>query len=112
MRQDCHSDSEKPPALDGAFVRQVLGKRVLVGITHLKRSGEVIEQRQLHGVIETISPEEGVVIRLPDGAAFRLSPDLRELQPAAPGMYRLRSTGEEIENPDYLWTWTVTRPDA
>jgi hypothetical protein len=24
----------------------------------------------------------------------------------------LRSTGEEVENPDFLYTWTITRPDA
>ncbi|HZK81678.1 MAG TPA: hypothetical protein VFC46_11435 [Humisphaera sp.] len=42
-----------------------------------------------------------------------LPPDLRSLKPARPGIYRLRSTGQEIENPDYLTTWTCKkRPPA
>ena len=106
----CNSD--EPPVLDEALVQQVLGKRVLVGITYLKHNGAVIEQQQLHGVLEAATVEEGVAIRLPDGSVFRLPPDLRGLEPASPGIYRLRSNGEEVENPDYVWTWTITRPDA
>ena len=103
---------DHPPALDETLAKQVLGKRVLIGITYVNSSGEIIEQRQMHGVIETVTSEDGVPIRLSDGALFRLPPDLRGLERAAPGIYRLRSTGEEVENPDYLWTWTVTSPEA
>ena len=103
---------EQPPALDATAARQVIGKRVLLGITYVNSTDEIIEQRQLHGVIETVTSEDGVAIRLSDGTLFRLPPDLRGLEPAAPGVYKLRSTGEEVENPDYVWTWTVTSPQA
>ena len=103
---------QERPSLDEALAEQVLGKHVLVGITYVTKSDELIEQRQFHGVIETVSSESGIAIRLPDGSVFRLPPDLRGIQPAPPGAYRLRSTGEEVIDPDYLWTWTVTGPDG
>ncbi|MBN7463153.1 hypothetical protein I3U64_23750, partial [Mycobacteroides abscessus subsp. abscessus] len=38
---------------------------------------------------------------------FTLPPAPESFSPAAPGEYRLRSTGEVITDPDYLATWTV-----
>ncbi|HEV2489437.1 MAG TPA: hypothetical protein VGT03_06495 [Candidatus Acidoferrales bacterium] len=58
------------------------------------------------------SKEKGITIKLNDGSEFTLPPDLRVLEPAPPGEYRLRSTGEVIVDPDYLCSYTVTRPDA
>jgi hypothetical protein len=83
----------------------------LLGLTYVKYSGEIIEKKQLHGIVEDISPQ-GIIIRMADGSAFRLPPDLRGIEVAPPGVYRLRSTGEEIENPDLLAGWTITQPDA
>jgi hypothetical protein len=100
------------PLLKPDVVNKILGKRLLVGLTYLRKSGDLIEQKQMHGIVERINQEEGIVIRLPDGAQFRLPPDLRGIEEATPGVYRLRSTGEEVQNPDYLCTWTITRPDA
>ena len=56
----------------------------------------------------------GITMRFPDESVYRLPPELRGIQPAPPGVYRLRSTGEELENPDFLYTWTITygSPDA
>jgi hypothetical protein len=68
----------------------------------VKRSGELVEQKQLHGIVEQISKEAGLVLRLPDGSAYRLPPDFRGIQQAPPGTYRLRSTGEEVHDPDFL----------
>ena len=100
------------PVLDQAQVERVVGKEILVGLTYVKHSGELIEQRQIHGRVERINSHEGIVIRLVSGAEFRLPPDLRGLKSAPPGTYSLRSTGEEVINPDFLYTWTITRPDA
>lgn len=108
---DNQDKPEEPPLLDEVVAQQVIGKSVLVGITYVNSHDELIEQRQLHGVIESVTSEDGIAIRLGDGKVFRLPPDLRGIEPAAPGIYRLRSTGEEVENPDYVWTWTVTSPD-
>jgi hypothetical protein len=47
-----------------------------------------------------------------DGEVYRLPPDLRPVTDAAPGEYRLRSTGEVIVDPDVTITWTITNPPA
>lgn len=101
-----------PPELDEELVARVVGKRLLIGLTYVKYGGELIEQRQFHGIVEQITKQSGIVMRLSDGSEYRLPPDLRGLQEAPPGTYRLRSTGEEVHNPDFLYTWTITRPDA
>jgi hypothetical protein len=100
------------PELDEELAARVIGKHLLVGLTFLRHSGEIIEQKQLHGIVEQITRQAGIVLRLPDGSAYRLPPDLRGIQEAPPGTYRSRATGEEVHNPDFLYTWTITRRDA
>ena len=39
---------------------------------------------------------------------YTLPPDLRNYEPAAPGEYRLRSTGEVVADPDFISNWTIT----
>ncbi|HZR24299.1 MAG TPA: hypothetical protein VFA59_11965 [Vicinamibacterales bacterium] len=109
---DSEDDNISRPTLDPDLVGTVVGKHLLVGLTFVKYGGEVIEQKQLHGTVERINDLEGIVIRLPDGTLYKLPPDLRGIKEAAPGVHRLRSTGEEVVNPDYVYTWTITRPDA
>jgi hypothetical protein len=86
----------EPPILDDELVARVVGKRRLLGITYLNENGELIEQKQLHGVVEQITKESGIVIRQSDGSIYRLPPDLRGISEAPPGTYRLRATGEEV----------------
>lgn len=104
--------NSEPPVLDPELVRRVMGKHLLIGLTYVRYSGEIIEQTQLHGIVERIDAHEGIVIRLSDGSEFRLPPDLRGIQEAPAGSYRLHSTGEEIQDPDYLYAWTIKVPDA
>jgi len=111
------SDSEKlesesddgRPLLDADLAARVVGKRLLIGLTYLHHNGDFAEQKQLHGIVEEISATAGIVMRLPDGSTYRLPPDLRGIRVAPPGVYRLRSTGEEVEDPDFLYTWTITK---
>ena len=91
---------------------RVIGKRLLVGLTFVGASGELIEQKQLHGIVEQITRKAGIVIRLADGSTYRLPPDLRGIQEAPPGTYRLRATGEEVHDPEFLYTWEIVRPDG
>jgi len=111
---DSHAHPFKgdPPDLDEELAERVVGKRLLIGLTYVTASGNLIRQEQFHGIVEEISLKAGIVMRLPDGSTYRLPPDLRGIQEAEPGVYRLRSTGEEVHDPDYLYTWTITKPDA
>ena len=86
-----------------------VGKTFLVGITDYDADGGAVSQTQFFGRVEAVY-SNGILLRLPDGSAYMLPPDLSSTKPAPPGTYRLRSTGEEIENPDYLSVWNRTEP--
>jgi hypothetical protein len=88
-----------------------MGKHVLMGITYVDAEDQVVEQVQRHGKIIRID-ESGIFVEQADGEIFSLPPDIESLRPAEPRAYRLRSTGEAVENPDFLSTWTVHAPQS
>ena len=95
------------PHWDPAFGATLLGAVVLVGITH--EGAEGVTHEQCFGIVDR-ADANGVELIL-DGARagdrFSLPPDPRAFHPASPGSYRLRSTGDVCENPDFLATWTM-----
>ncbi len=106
------ADEERPAWRDD-MTNALVGCTVLVGRTVLRASGEPAGHEQLFGLVESAGPE-GVTIRLRGrrgGERLWLPPDPRAFEPADPGTYRLKSTGEEVVDPDYLSTWTVSLPD-
>jgi hypothetical protein len=88
--------------------RFALGKRILVGLTRQELTGECVEQRQFVGRVVSVDPVRGLQLELGDGSHEWLPPDVRPLEEAPRGEYRLRSTGEVVEDPDYLCYWMVT----
>jgi hypothetical protein len=98
--------TSEPPPFDVQIAGQLIGKRVLIGLTYVE-NGQDDRYEQKHGVVEDVS-DEGVAIRLSDGGTYWLPPDLRPWQAAPPGEYRLRSTGEVVVDPDFMANWTVT----
>ena len=99
------------PEWDQAKANALIGKYALIGITYLTHEGTVRERKELHGVITAADPRSGITIDLKGlsaGTVFRLPPELRAWEPAAPGEYHLHSTGEVVGNPDVLCTWSVT----
>ena len=82
----------------------LLGKRLLVGISYVKANGEVDEEVQFVGTVTSVDPL--VAIDRGDGRTFTLPPDPDAFERAAPGEYRLRSTGEVVIDPDFVSTWT------
>src|SRR4051812_28784908 len=88
-----------------------VGKLVLVGITRVNSAGEAISQLQYHGRISGVSGE-GIHIETLGGKTMTLPPAVDSLQPAAPGEYRERSSGELVINPDFISTWEIREPSA
>jgi hypothetical protein len=88
---------------------ELLGARVLVGLTVLEHDGSLLEREQFCGVVE-IASAEGVLLRLPNGDTRSLPPAPEAFHKAEAGEYRLRSTGEVVVDPDWLRTWTLRRP--
>ncbi len=100
------------PEFDESSASTLTGRYILVGITYLNHDGSLNEQVQMHGVIESVTPD-GVRILLRgsrEGETWTMPPVLDAIKPANPGIYRLRGTSEEVENPDFLSTWTVNKP--
>jgi hypothetical protein len=98
--------------LNESRARFMVDKRALVGLTVLSQSGDLIEQSQFLGTIADVDPARGIELVLDDQSSYWLPPDVRAFQEAPPGEYTLRSTGQTVVDPDYVSTWTVTRPDA
>jgi len=89
-------------------LEELVGKYVLIGITRLDHTGEFIRQEQYHGRVTYA--DRSIRIRLSTGRDYELPPDTRSFRRAAPGEYRLRSTGEMVVDPDFTTSWTVNSP--
>ena len=88
----------------------LLGKYVLIGITRISAEGELLEQGECHGRIALVDPDLGIRVVLSDGEVLTLPPDVDSFRDANRGVYRLRSTGEEIVDPDLTTVWTIREP--
>ena len=92
------------------------GKTILLGLTFTDADGNELDRTQRHGVVDVADAQRGIGIRFVapgqawDGEVYWLPPDLRAIREAAPGAYRLRSTGETIVDPDFTATWVVASP--
>lgn len=98
---------------DDAVARNIIGATVLVGMTYAARGEELARLEQFHGVVVEAVAGRGILLDLSGSRAGEqhwLPPATSSLVPAAPGVYTLRSTGEEVIDPDYLSTWTVQPP--
>ncbi|MBC9071768.1 hypothetical protein IAI53_07290 [Thauera sp. CAU 1555] len=99
------------PYFDDEEAKALIGKHLLVGVTHRNHADEIIGMEQFHGEIVRATRDEGIVLRLEASGEERLlPPDLSRLEQAAPGNFRLKASGEVVENPDFVSTWTVYPP--
>ena len=101
-----------PPSWDQDEADGLVGQLVLAGITYLAADGKTVtSQVQSWGRIVSAKPE-GIAIlcegKTWTGQTVVLPPDLRAFQAAGPGKYRLRSTGETVEDPDLTTSWSMT----
>jgi hypothetical protein len=80
-----------------------IGKHILVGVGHADGTRE-----QFHGIIDRISSEEGIVVKLNGSDKERtLPPDVSKLQMARPGQYTLKGSSEVVNDPDFLAKWEM-----
>lgn len=89
----------------------IIGKIILVGITYYTHDEQFIERKQFYGKIISADRKKGIVFLKQDGEAYNLPPDLRSVQIAPPGEYKLHSTGEVVVDPDLLSTWNLYAPE-
>ena len=99
--------------LDSREIVRYLRKHIIVGLTYLDHEGNFVEQVQFHGYIVRINQSEGIVIQIgTTEKEYALPPDLASIKNAPPGEYRFRTTGEVVNNPDFMTSWTITKPDT
>ena len=97
---------------------ELVGKTLLLGLTFADADGNVIERVQRHGVIDVADDEKGIALRFVapgqtwDGELYWLPPDRSAFSEAAPGAYRLRSSGETIVDPDFSASWEIRSPSV
>lgn len=100
-----------PDESEDDFAAELLGTDVLVGLTTVDWGGKVLGRREFHGTVVRASAENGVTLVDDEGMEHWL-PLLRDAyEPADPGEYRLRTTGEVVVDPAWLTMWTVHPPE-
>ena len=105
-------DPSTPPPWDDAAAQELIGCTVIIGLTY-RSPGNEDRQEQMHGVITAADARDGIEVTLSgsrEGEAYVLPPHLAAFERARPGSYRLRSTAETIEDPDYVTTWVSETP--
>jgi hypothetical protein len=90
-------------------VADLIGRRIIVGITYEDHLQRPLSEEQYHGRIIRANAHEGIVIQTPAGDEKVLPADLRSVRGAKPGAYKLRSTGETIADAELTTAWTRYR---
>ncbi len=89
---------------------ELMGKHVVVGLTFVDADQKPIRLTQLHGHVVKVNRKEGIVLKQADGSEYKLPPTLAGFQKAPKGSScTLRSTGELVEDVDYLVSYTVNQ---
>ena len=89
----------------------IVGKRLLVGITILDEYHNHIGQFLVHGIVIRADGNGIVLVRAGSDMEFSVPQVMENIHRANPGNYQHRSTGEVVAFPDFISSWTVTVPE-
>lgn len=96
-------------------LEELLSKTCVIGICYFDQQDQLLKQVQYAGEVIKVDRELGITVQLrhtdPNAAeaTFIIPPNLNAWFKAPPGRYRHAATGVDIENPDFLVTWSVYR---
>lgn len=106
-------DDSAPPPWDQDEADGLVGQLLLAGFTYLAADGKTItSQVQCWGRIVSATPKGIAVLcegKVWSGQTITLPPHLSTFLAGNPGEYRLRSTGETVNDPDLTTSWTITQ---
>ena len=100
---------------DEKKAQALLKRTMLIGITHPETATSPVRREQVYGVVSTVDQTRGICVELKGaraGEVLWLPPQTGNIARANPGVYRLKGTGEEVKNPDYLCTWMIHPPKS
>lgn len=116
MAQTYDPSQPPPDDWDDAAAQTLIGATVLVGLTHCTRDDEVVGRVQFYGVVKSADRRLGITLELDGsriGESYVLPPMTRVFERARSGEYRLSTTGETVDDPGFLATYTIyPRRDA
>ena len=101
------------PAWDEDLAVELVGSLVVAAITHLGHDGKFVRQEQMFGKVIVAEQQRGVCLQLEGtrtGDFQWLPPATDFFRRASPGVYKLKSTGEEVADPDFLVLYSVKAP--
>ena len=88
-------------------VAALLGAHLLVGLTYLRPDGGIARRFEFHGTVDSVGEDVVEVRRADNGEIFTLPAGSEAYEPAPPGEYRLKTTGEVVVDPDFTCVMTV-----
>jgi hypothetical protein len=91
----------------------LIEKVILIGVTYVDKQDNLLDRKQWWGIVESASSDIGIRVSLKNSSdPCVLPPDLNAIRRAAPGEYRLKESGEIVNDPDFLTTWTCVKGGA
>lgn len=105
--EESKTSNTEMPNFDHKLAQELVGITLLFGISYLCHSGELRQQAQHYGHIVAVDESVIKVELQSTKEIFTLPPFLNELQEAAQGEYKLRSTGQTVTNPDLIGSFQV-----
>jgi hypothetical protein len=93
---------------------ELIGKTTLVELQHVDARGKQLLLEHAFGRITSVDQKDGIFIDclgLRTGTTLALPAEVDPFIPARAGLYKMTTTGEEIEDPDFFSTWTITHKD-
>lgn len=107
----------EPLTWDNA-VERLVGSILVVELQHYDAKGEFLRHEHVWGQVVTADNQNGIRMMVGGrnylGKLFILPAQkdvFDSFTKPRPGVHRLRSTGEEIDSPNWFTTWMVTHPD-
>ena len=86
-----------------------IDKIILIGISFISKNNQLIEEYQTHGKIKDIEEDRLMRIERNNLSTFTIPFDEEAISKAEKGIYKEKATGIEIENPDYISSWTIIK---
>ena len=87
------------------------GRLVIVEVRQFDAIGNELTHEQAFGTVTSVDSKDGIIVKLggfQDGKTLIMPADLSNFAVCPPGLYKLVTTGEELESPDYFVRWDIT----
>ena len=88
----------------------LIGKLMLIDILQHDAMGNQLTHEQVFGTVLSADKTDGISIELgglQTGKTLILPGDISNFARPSPGFYKLKTTGEEVEDPDFYCRWDI-----